>query len=205
MERGASSLGRMQTSPSASGRPRNGDTTQRILDLCWRVIAADGIDAVDIEAIAAELGCAKTTIYRRWPSKTDLVVAAIEAGLEHGTDPATGDVVADLVEFAMVNVRNHSSRFSAFSLVSSSEVTRRLWERIFAARQAIAVTIIDRAMAAGQLPADADAIAIVDLLSGFVNFRLVARAAVEGSRAVTRDEISPIVTAIVASPPRRRP
>jgi len=192
----------MHTSPTA-GRPRDTATTKRILDRCWQVIAADGIEAVDIEAIAAELGCAKTTIYRRWPSKTDLVVAAIEEGLEHGTDPATGDVVADLIEFAMVNVRNHSSRFSAFSLVSNSEVTRRLWERIFAARQAIALAIIDRAMAAGDLPDDTDPIAIVDLLSGFVNFRLVARAAVEGSRAVTREDIAPIVTSIVASPPRR--
>lgn len=193
----------MQTPPTA-GRPRDTATTRRILDRCWQVIAADGIEAVDIEAIAAELGCAKTTIYRRWPSKIDLVVAAIEEGLERGTDPATGDVAEDLIEFAMVNVRNHSSRFSGLSLVSHSDVTRRLWERIFADRQAIALAIIDRAMVAGQMPIDTDPIAIVDLLSGFVNFRLVARAAVDGSRPVTRNDIAPVVAAIVASPPRRQ-
>ena len=192
----------MAPSTGASGRPRDTATTRKVLERTWSVIASGGIDAVDVESIASEVGCAKTTIYRRWPSKADLVVAAIESGIERGEDPNTGDVVTDLVEFAMVNVRNHSSRFAGVALVAHSDVARQLWGRVFAQRQQIAVAVIERAIAAKQIDADADPIAIVDLLSGFVNFRAVARAAVDGSRAVTRAEIVQIVSAIVASPPR---
>lgn len=189
--------------PAASfGRPRDTAVTQRIVRRCWEIIAAGGIDAVDIEALAAEIGCAKTTIYRRWPTKNDLIVAAIEDGLEFGAVPDAGDVTEDLVEFAMVNVRNYSSRFSVFTLAAHSEVTRSLWDRIFAAREAVAVGIMTRGIDRGQLPSDTDAIAVVDLLSGFVSFRLVARAAVEGDVAVTREQLVRIVSAIVASPPR---
>lgn len=188
---------------SSAGRPRDSATTRRILARVWEVIAADGIDAVDVESIASDVGCAKTTIYRRWPTKLDLVVASIDDGVELGTDPATGDVVSDLVAFAMVNVRNHSSRFSGFVLPAHSDVTRRLWDRLLSARQAIAFEIIDRGIAHGQLDAEADPIAIVDLLSGFVSFRLVSRAAVDGTASVTREQLVQVVTAIVASPPRR--
>jgi len=191
----------LMSSP-APGRPRDTAVTARILQRCWEVIATGGIDAVDIEALAAEIGCAKTTVYRRWPTKNDLIVAAIEDGLEFGGDPSTGDVTEDLVEFAMVNVRNHSRRFSAFALAGHSDVTRSLWHRIFAARKSVALGIMTRGIERGQLPTDTDSIAVIDLLSGFVSFRLVARAAVERDVVITREQLVRIVSAIVASPPR---
>ncbi len=189
-------------SSAPTGRPRDDAVTRRILHRCWEVIAERGIDAVDIEALAGEVGCAKTTIYRRWPAKIDLIVAAIEDGLEFGVAPDTGNVVDDLVEFAMVNVRNYSSRFSAFTLVAHSEVTRALWDRIFASRERVALDIMSRGAERGELPADTDAVAVVDLLSGFVSFRLVARAAVQGAVSITRRDLEPVVSAIVSSPPR---
>lgn len=39
------------------------------------LLQAGGIGAVTVEAVASRSGVAKTTIYRQWPSRSDLVVA----------------------------------------------------------------------------------------------------------------------------------
>jgi AcrR family transcriptional regulator len=56
-----------------------------------------GVAALRIDDIARVSGVAKTTIYRRWPSLTALVVAAMEAALGPRPLPETGDVEADLL------------------------------------------------------------------------------------------------------------
>jgi len=62
---------------SARGRPRDVDVDRRILAATFRQLVDVGYGALSIEAVAAEAGVAKTTIYRRHPSKADLVVAAL--------------------------------------------------------------------------------------------------------------------------------
>jgi AcrR family transcriptional regulator len=62
---------------SGRGRPRNVDVDRRILAATFRQLVDVGYGALSIEAVAAEAGVAKTTIYRRHPSKAELVVAAL--------------------------------------------------------------------------------------------------------------------------------
>ena len=63
--------------PSTRGRPRDVDVDRRILAATFRQLVDVGYGALSIEAVAAEAGVAKTTIYRRHPSKAELVVAAL--------------------------------------------------------------------------------------------------------------------------------
>ncbi|WP_369177678.1 TetR/AcrR family transcriptional regulator [Streptomyces mutabilis] len=74
---------------------------QAILAATRALVAEEPYEKVTLEAIAARAGVGKQTIYRRWPSKSAVVVAALLA-LSEDTDgqsvtlPDTGDLRADL-------------------------------------------------------------------------------------------------------------
>lgn len=68
-----------------------------------------GFSNLSIEAIAAEAGVGKTTIYRRWSGKTELVIAAMSVSMKLDEIPNTGSLLSDLRAF-------HSYEGHGFSL-----------------------------------------------------------------------------------------
>lgn len=80
----------------ARGRPRDVRVDQSILDAALDLFLEDGFDTMSIESVAERAGVGKTTIYRRWQSKEELVVATIGTLYEGMDIPDTGDVRADL-------------------------------------------------------------------------------------------------------------
>jgi AcrR family transcriptional regulator len=70
------------------GRPRSSTADAAILDATRELLAEGGWAGLTVEGVAARAGVAKTTVYRRFASRTELAVAA----------------VAQLVEAAMVPV-----------------------------------------------------------------------------------------------------
>jgi AcrR family transcriptional regulator len=67
------------TSARARGRPRDPAIDRAILDAALRLLAEQGYDGMSLEAVAGAAGVGKTTIYRRYPGKRELVVAAISS------------------------------------------------------------------------------------------------------------------------------
>lgn len=83
-------------STSSRGRPRSEATRARLLDAAFRIMAARGYDGMAFEAVAAEAGAGKTTIYRLWESKADLAVEAFFHTTEHELRfPDTGIIRED--------------------------------------------------------------------------------------------------------------
>lgn len=70
------------------GRPRRAGADEAILLAARELLEAVGYAAFTIDVIAERTGIAKTTIYRRWPTKGALVSAAIDI-TPTTTDPAT--------------------------------------------------------------------------------------------------------------------
>jgi AcrR family transcriptional regulator len=62
------------------------------------VFAERGPDGVSIERVARVAGVGKSTIYRRWSSREDLIVDAIGELISDGPRPDTGSVRTDLIE-----------------------------------------------------------------------------------------------------------
>ena len=79
-----------------AGRPRDQRIDTSVLEATIRLLAGRGYAELRINDIAAESGVAKTTIYRRWPTMTHLVIAAIERAIGDRAIPITGDFNADL-------------------------------------------------------------------------------------------------------------
>lgn len=86
--------------PSRAGRKRDPTRDVAILDATLRVLAESGYANLTIDSVAAAAGAGKATVYRRWPTKTALVLdalAQLDAGaLDPSTLPDTGSLRGDL-------------------------------------------------------------------------------------------------------------
>jgi AcrR family transcriptional regulator len=73
--------------------------TDAILDSALELMAATGYDRLTIDAVAARACASKATIYRRWPGKSELVMAALSRrGAAATAEVDTGDLRSDLVQ-----------------------------------------------------------------------------------------------------------
>jgi AcrR family transcriptional regulator len=161
------------------GRPRDLGADQAILAATLDLLYRRGYTGLTVDDVALRAGVAKTTIYRRWPSKPVLVAAAVSdrAATDFQT-PDTGSTRLDLVEL----VRSASSAFSGASGVilrtliresGQSDLLLALVQGIVYSRRQMYDGVIDRAISRGDLPPDLDHELFVDLLMGPAWVRLI--------------------------------
>jgi TetR/AcrR family transcriptional repressor of mexJK operon len=72
------------------GRPRDPERCKRILDAATHYFSVHGLERASVEAIAAEAGVSKMTVYSHFGSKEGL----FEAVIRERTEPVVGDVAA---------------------------------------------------------------------------------------------------------------
>ncbi len=77
------------------GRPRSADADAAILTAARELLAERGWDAMTVGDVAARAGVAKSTLYRRWPGKAELVVDAMAQVFDRLTPIDAGSVRAD--------------------------------------------------------------------------------------------------------------
>ena len=100
------------------GRPRSLGYDEAILDATLRLLGELGYARMSMDAIAAEAGVSKPTIYARYRGKADLATAALRHLREAGAPAATGDLRADLVA-QLRQLRENVERLSLSSLVGT--------------------------------------------------------------------------------------
>jgi AcrR family transcriptional regulator len=156
-----------------AGRPRCAALDHAILDATLRQLAEHGYTRASVDAIAAEAGTTKPAIYRRWPSKEALAIAAV-AHLQAQDEPApTGDVEADLVRL-LADFRKKLLRPNGMSLIgtvlaeeSHVPALMELFRRnVVQPRRRGLLAILEAARQHKQLRPDADLDAAVNLLVG---------------------------------------
>lgn len=154
------------------GRPRDDAIDRRVLEVTQRHLAEHGYEALSLVAVAAEAGTTRQALYRRWPTKAELVVAAIEALAVAHARPPSDDPFLDLVGELRAFQRG-VSRPDGLSMVGTmlnratgADLVARYRERVVAPRRAALLAILERGRAAGLLDADADLEVGVTLLTG---------------------------------------
>ncbi|OBF85574.1 hypothetical protein A5791_22425 [Mycobacterium sp. 852002-51163_SCH5372311] len=85
------------SNPVPGGRPRDQAIDEAVLRAALQALARDGLTGLSMTKVAASAGTTRTAIYRRWPSKTALAVAAVARLAQADRPPVTGDPFADLV------------------------------------------------------------------------------------------------------------
>ncbi len=165
----------------APGRPRDERNDRAILTAALAILQKEGYRGLTIEGVAARAGVGRPTIYRRWPSKPALVVAA----LVHSTRlalpvPDTGTLRGDLIEVQRHQVELMNSpdnRRVTAGLIADLAVDPELGETYvkdyLAPRRAAVWQVLERGVARGEIRADADLAFAYDLLVGPLFMRTV--------------------------------
>src|SRR5258707_9361280 len=89
-----------QSAVARRGRPRDSAVDRRVLSAAWDLLNAGGYAGLNVDEVAERAAVAKTTLYRRWPTKDHLAVAVAAQMLGEVPIPDTGDLRRDLTEFA---------------------------------------------------------------------------------------------------------
>jgi AcrR family transcriptional regulator len=173
-----------------SGRPRSAEAHRAILDTAIALFVEQGYEAMSMEGVAARAGVGKTTIYRRWPSKEDLIVAAIDELIFVFEPPDTGSLREDLVEMLVkIQTIMTSSRAGqvfprmAAHVAEGSSLGRAYLERVIRPRFVVLQGMIARGVARGELPSDVDPELARALLVGPVlMWKLMRRLTRKGAR-----------------------
>ena len=162
------------------GRPRSAEAERAILAATLRMVAEHGVAGTTIEGVAAEAGVGKTTIYRRWRSKTELIVAAVAAMAPRGTPPDTGSFGGDLATFAgeqrermaSMGVLIVAPRVLAESM-NDPELHQGFVEKVMGPIRHILRSLIERGIERGELRADLDVESLVDILQAVPIYRVL--------------------------------
>jgi AcrR family transcriptional regulator len=161
------------------GRPRNAQAEQAILEATVAILSEVGFNHLSIEAVAARAGVGKPTIYRRWPSKPELVLDAVKRLAPPFPTADTGDPRSDLrriVPELIFSLTSSPVVRAMISLAGDADMARRLDEQYLTPRRAAIADILQRAVAAGELRADIDIEMAIDLMVGAPVYRWLVTA-----------------------------
>ncbi|NKY85040.1 TetR/AcrR family transcriptional regulator [Nocardia veterana] len=157
----------------ATGRPRKAEVDHAVVAATVDLLIESGYAALTIEAVAARAGVGRPTIYRRWPTKDDLVVHALIEAVPPLRAPDTGEAMNDLIELAVGFVtRLAASPLGRAVLAVHAEGARRpalaepLRERYLRPRDEIIADVIARARRQGALRPELSNEVVRDLVFG---------------------------------------
>ena len=184
------------------GRKRDLSRDPEILEAALDVLAETGFERMTIDEVATRARAGKATLYRRWPSKAELVIDAV-ACMKRGaydlsalpdTGTLRGDLIAMIKEPSIADAQRKMQVMAGIvSMLSKSpELADVAEEALVAPRRAANRVLIERAIARGEVSADVD----IDLIAS-VGSAMVAQRLLVERKPVTRGFLVSIVDAIV--------
>src|SRR5689334_2502748 len=165
------------------GRPRSAQAHQAILDAALALLAEKGFEAMSIEEVAERAGVGKTTIYRRWSSKTELVIEALR-NLQAEfpiIEIDTGSLRSDLIAFLQTAARSQASSSLVRDLLlrlvselqSHPDFFKTFTPRLLTPRIEYFAGMVERAKARGELRDDLDWQLVLELVAGPIFYRVI--------------------------------
>jgi AcrR family transcriptional regulator len=169
-------------------------------------LAERGYSALSLERVAHRAGVNKTTLYRRWGTREELVLdAMLERAGEHISVPDTGSLRRDLLELARTAAANAATpEVSAMARAVASEAphdsrlaaaNRRFW----AERLALDAAIVERAIERGEVAEGTDPRRVIESVLGPIHLRLLLT-----GEPVDRAFLEGVVDVVVAGIAKRR-
>lgn len=169
----------MTVTTGGGGRPRDENATRRVLEATLALLAERGLSDVRVDDVVSRAGVAKTTVYRRWPSRAHLILDAVEFAVGPREVKETGNVVADLL--ALVRALHHSLVGNpigralphvGIAALQDPELADRYRQRIIDPLRGQAIRLVRQGCQEGRFPLVADPALVVDALVGAVIHRI---------------------------------
>jgi AcrR family transcriptional regulator len=160
------------------GRPRSERAEQAILDAAIEAVGECGIDGVRCEDVAARAGVGKATLYRRWPGKEDLLIAAFAAMKRPVPELKGASVRADLVTLLTVMADDADDpRYAQhYALLHGAgqrypRLVARYKDQIVEPRRELVRSVLRRGIETGELRPGTDVEVAMLMLTGAVMAR----------------------------------
>jgi AcrR family transcriptional regulator len=158
---------------SPPGRPRSVEADRSILDATIKLLYEEGYSRMSMEAVADAAGVGKTTVYRRYRDKADLVTAAIASMPGMNELPDSGDTRSDLLVMLQGVVRS-KERVQDMRLVGTlwaeeernPELVKLFRERVIAPRRKMMLEILRRGQERGQVREEVDPGLVTEMMVG---------------------------------------
>ncbi|MCI3933143.1 TetR/AcrR family transcriptional regulator [Streptomyces sp. AN091965] len=181
-----------RSTPSArsGGRPRSAEADAAILEATREALVDLGWTKLTLGDVATRAGVAKTTLYRRWAGKSELVVDAVAELFDALELPDSGSLATDIesvvLQFAALLGRPET-KTALMAVVAESTTDAPLRERVRGSiverQKRLVLEGRQRAQARGELPVEPDATAaartadlIFDVIAGAVVHRALVSA-----------------------------
>ncbi|MBK6013825.1 TetR/AcrR family transcriptional regulator [Streptomyces sp. MBT53] len=176
--------------PRAAGRPRSTTADTAILAATREALVELGWSKLTLGDVATRAGVAKTTLYRRWAGKNELVVDAVAELFDELELPDRGTLAADIegvvLQFAAILARPEA-KSGLMAVVAESvrddALRERIRESIVDRQKCLVVEGRARAQARGELPPESDPLEaartadlIFDVVAGAVVHRTLVSA-----------------------------
>ena len=209
MKAGSRSPPRRAPSPAAAtsgaetgvGRPRDERIDTEVVSAVLNVLRDGGYGAVTIDGIARKVKRARTSLYRRWPSKRALVAYAVVSEMGHNPAADTGALRGDL-EAAVETLLNafagplgQALAGLVADMAQDGDLAQIIRQEVLAARRKSMREAVTRARTRGEVRPDVDVELALDMLTGPFYFRtLFGHAPI--TRRMTRDVVDYVLRVV---------
>ena len=150
------------------------------------LLAEKGYEQLTIEAVAERAGSGRSTVYRRWKSKVELVIDAMSTlpqEIEEGLD--TGSLRGDLALFSERFTRNRKRERRTFAILRGlaaafprdPELFAAVKEHFIEPRLAGLRAMFERAVARGEISENSDLDMLASVIPAFVLHRMFVEGA----------------------------
>jgi AcrR family transcriptional regulator len=174
------------------GRPRDTGIDTAVLDATLAVLTESGYARFTLEEVARRAGTTKPAIYRRWPARQNLVLAALARRLGEAQVPDTDCTLCDLAEGISIFV-DAFQRMPPDVLgplladcAGKPKLRADFMTTLFEPPRAAVEQILTRAITRGDLREDLDVALTLDLLGSFVHYRALFRHAPTSEAEIER-------------------
>jgi AcrR family transcriptional regulator len=161
------------------GRSRDASRDDVLRRAALDLVTEIGYDRMTMDAVAARVGAGKATVYRRWANKAELVGDALAHENADDKVPDTGSLRGDLAALGGYLVSGQDPLYKArlivgmaSAMLADAELRRVFKTHTPPAERAVA-TIVDRALARGEIDAPADPAMIAAILPALGLHRLI--------------------------------
>lgn len=150
----------MSEQEALAGRPRDPAIDDAILRATQDLLIERGVAGTTMDAVARAAGSGKAAVYRRWPSKTDLTIAAVKALYDPPPIPETGSLRGDLLACAVHYARDDRRallvlRSILSELANDAELAKAAYEAIGSPPARVLDAVLERWTARGEIPMSA--------------------------------------------------
>ncbi len=167
------------------GRPRSAQAHKAIIDTTLELLAEEGYQGLSIEGVAARAGVGKTTIYRRWSSKEELVMEALRHVQVDVPFVDTGNFHNDLVALLKTVYQGfmaHPSPFLGkvvFQFIGEYQANPEIFQdaltQLIFPRFQRFFHMVEQAQAREEIRGDIDPELVLELVAGSLYFRWIMR------------------------------